>query len=64
MAKICNFVTLHSSFNSFSVQVMYQSKSYKSTVISEYLSRNCMLEKISVREIVTVLGCYTELIGI
>jgi hypothetical protein len=54
----------HSIQVSFSVQVMYQSKSYKGTVVSEYLSRNCMLEEISVCEIVTVLGCYTELFGI
>jgi hypothetical protein len=59
MAKIYNVVTLHPSLNSFSAQVMYQSKSYKGTVVSEYLSGNCMLEKISVCEIVTVLGCYT-----
>jgi len=64
MVKLYNVVTQHSSLNSFSVQVMYQSKSYKRKFVSEYLSRNCMLEKISVCEIVTVLGCYKELIGI
>lgn len=64
MAKIYSVFTLHASLNSFSVQVIYQSKSYKGTAVSEYLSRKCMLEKISVCEVVTILGCHTELIGI